>query len=229
MGKSFGKSIIDFLLNLDPPGKVPQGVRVLNPYGDHDVKQVVNAFYSKYYGDTNPRVYLIGINPGRFGGGITGIPFTDPIKLEDVCNIAHPFIRRAELSSNFIYQLIDKLGGTRNFYQHFYFSAVSPLGFVKENKNLNYYDIPELQKGWEPFMIKCLNDQLNMGGVKRIAFGLGQGKNYEYLSQLNDRLGFFDELKPLPHPRWVMQYRLKRLPYFLDLYKESLEGAAVYG
>jgi len=225
MNKSFGNSIIDFLFNLDPPEKVPQGVNVLNPYRDPEVKRVVKSFYSKYYDDSNPRVFLIGINPGRFGGGITGIPFTDPIRLGDICNISNPFNRRPELSSNFIYQLIEKFGGARSFYQHFYFSAVSPLGFVRDGKNLNYYDIPELQKKWEPFMIRCLTRQMEIGGIKRIAFGLGQGKNFKYLTQLNDRLGLFDELKPLPHPRWVMQYRLKKLDYFLELFKDQLEGA----
>jgi len=32
----------------------------------------------------------------------------------------------------------------------------------------------------------------------------------------------FEEVRPLPHPRWVMQYRLKRIDEFIDLYKDQL-------
>ncbi len=37
------------------------------------------------------RYLILGINPGRFGGGITGIPFTDPIRLQNICGIENDF------------------------------------------------------------------------------------------------------------------------------------------
>ena len=49
------------------------------------------------------RHLLLGINPGRFGGGVTGIPFTDPIRLQNVCGIENNFEKKQELSSVFIY------------------------------------------------------------------------------------------------------------------------------
>jgi hypothetical protein len=42
---------------------------------------------------------------------------------------------------------------------------------------------------------------------------------------MNERYGFFKEIIPLPHPRWVMQYRLKRMQEFIDLYLERLTVA----
>jgi len=77
--------------------------------------------------------------------GITGIPFTDPVKLE-VLGIANDFQKKRELSSDFVYQMITAFGGANKFYQTFYISAISPLGFTKDEKNLNYYDVKRLTR-----------------------------------------------------------------------------------
>ena len=58
------------------------------------------------------RVAVLGINPGRLGGGRTGIAFTDPGALTAYCGIAHELPRRApELSTQFVYEVITELGG----------------------------------------------------------------------------------------------------------------------
>ena len=186
---------------------------------------VVETFYRKYYSDTNERVLLFGINPGRFGGGITGIPFTDPIRLEELCGIPNVFDKKAELSSTFIYDMIEAFGGPSSFYAHFFITAVSPLGFVKDGKNLNYYDIPELRKGWEPFFLECIRNQLPLMKTNSVAFSIGQGKNVDYLKKLNDMRPSFTSIRPLPHPRWVMQYRLKRKSEFIQVYMDELQAA----
>ena len=100
------------------------------------------------------------------------------------------------------------------------------LGFVREGKNLNYYDLPELQNSWEGFMADCLRKQMAFESVSNVGFVLGQGKNFKFLQDLNSRHHFFEELEILPHPRWVMQYRLKRIDEFLNEYKVKLESAA---
>jgi hypothetical protein len=77
---TFGKKVLEFYRNLDfSVSGIPDGIEVMNPMMEEQVQQYNEQFYSKYYNDTNPRIFLIGINPGRFGGGLTGIPFTDPI------------------------------------------------------------------------------------------------------------------------------------------------------
>jgi len=223
---TFAHGVLSFLENLDPPSLVPPGVRVMNPYLNSQAWKATVEFYQKYYADNSPRILLIGINPGRFGGGITGIPFTDPINLDQECGIQNDFQKRTELSSRFIYRMIEYLGGVQQFYKRFYITATCPLGFVKGGKNLNFYDLPDLQNGWEQFMVECMLKQLEFNSIEQIAFVLGQGKNFAYLQQLNQKHQFFEELEILPHPRWVMQYRLKRIDEFLDVYKTKLESAS---
>ena len=87
---------------------------------------------------------MLGINPGRFGAGVTGITFTDPVRLEKECGIPNNFDKRQELSSVFIYDFIAAWGGAEAFYSRFFLSAVFPLGFTREGRNLNYYDDPQL-------------------------------------------------------------------------------------
>ncbi|MGQ0766596.1 MAG: hypothetical protein ACT4OZ_13125 [Gemmatimonadota bacterium] len=43
-----------------------------------------------------------------------------------------------------------------------------------------------------------------------------------FLRGLNEQQKFFEELLALEHPRFIMQYRRKRLPEFLDRYESTL-------
>ena len=213
---TFADRILKFYKSINIPFELPDKIEVINPYREKQVTEVCTKFYNKYYNDENGRVMILGINPGRFGAGITGIPFTDPIKLEQNCGIKNNFRKKPELSSDFIYRLINKMGGPDNFYNHFYIGAVSPLGFLKNGKNFNYYDSRELSKILKPFIIKSLAEQIGFGVISTKCYVLGQGKNYDYLKILNTELKLFSDIVPLPHPRWVMQYRRKRLDEFLE-------------
>jgi hypothetical protein len=213
---TFSDRILHFYKNLEIQDRLPEGVEVINPYHSEEVMHVCKQFYDQYYGDDNGRKMILGINPGRFGAGVTGIPFTDPVRLEEDCGIKNSFKKKPELSSEFIYKLIGKMGGPRNFYAHFYIGAVSPLGFLKYGKNYNYYDSRELSRTLKPFIIKSLIDQFALGINSTKCYVLGQGKNYEYLQLLNLELKLFSEIIPLPHPRWVMQYRRKKLDELLE-------------
>lgn len=180
-------------------------------------------FYQKYYADNNVRSLILGINPGRYGGGVTGIPFTDPLKLEKQCDISNTLVKKPELSADFIYTMIEAYGGAKKFYSQFYISTVSPLGFMMNGKNLNYYDIKELQDSLKNFIVQCLKQQLEFGIRTERCYCLGEGENFKYLKRLNDELKIFDEIVPLPHPRFIMQYRRKQIQYFVDVYIEKLE------
>jgi hypothetical protein len=208
---NFSKRVIKFYQSLDISTQLPEGVEVLNPYRRDEVIDVCNLFYDKYYDDSKGRRLILGINPGRFGAGITGIPFTDPIRLEKECGIPNDFDKKPELSSDFIYRLVNIMGGPEHFYSHYYIGAVSPLGFTKNGKNYNYYDSRELMHVLRKFIIKSLIDQIGLGINSRTCYCLGQGKNFEYLNYINKDIRLFDEIIPLPHPRWVMQYRRKKL------------------
>ena len=214
--------ILEFYDNLQLPELAGLEVEILNPFQEDQVKAVMTAFFKKYYSRGPARVMLVGINPGRFGGGTTGIPFTDPINLDRYCGIPNPFPKRHELSSKFIYEMIRHFGGPALFYNHYYFYSVSPVGFTVGGKNYNYYDNKKLKEVLEPFIVDAFENHFVLGMSRKIAFSLGQGKNMQVLNELNLKYKFFESIRPLPHPRWVMQYRLKKKELFIHQYLEQL-------
>ncbi len=208
---------------------LPEGIAVMNPFRDERVLQITQTFYRKYFDDNQKRFMIIGINPGRFGGGVTGIPFTDPHKLNNYCGIKIGDLSAPELSADFVYNVINQYGGTEKFYKKFFLTAVSPLGFLKSKNgkmiNYNYYDSNELQEAIRDFIIDSITRQLAFGIHRSVCFCLGTGKNYEYLSKLNASHGFFKEIVPLSHPRFVMQYRRKKIDQFVDEYLAAFKMA----
>ena len=200
----------------------------MNPFLNEDTMVVCETFYKKYYSDNYNRHIIIGINPGRFGGGVTGIPFTDPIRLQNECGIDNTWLKKQELSSLFIYEMINTFGGPEIFYSNFYITAVSPLGFTRHNKNLNYYDDKNLEKDIKHFVVDCMNRQLQFGINRNVAFCLGDGKNFKYVSRLNEEYGFFEKIIPLSHPRFIMQYKLKKKKEYIGHYLQHLKAAIAY-
>ncbi len=222
---TFDDRVLAFYKELSIEKRLPKDVEILNPYQNETAFLLCSRFYKKYYGDNNRRHAILGINPGRFGAGLTGIPFTDPIKLENICGIENGLQKKAELSADFIYTMIDFFGGPADFYSRYFFSSVSPLGFTREGKNLNYYDTPELQKSLEKFILKSLHEIIGLGIYTNKAFCLGEGTNYKYLVKLNEREKLFDEIIPLAHPRFIMQYRRKYVSEYIKDYLDKLRGS----
>ncbi len=218
----FSNRILNFHRSLSPDWVLPEGIELLFPFREKATWETMTAFYNQYFSDSNPRILVLGINPGRFGAGVTGVAFTDPVRMTEVCGIDHPFNRRAELSSVFVYDFIEAFGGVEEFYRYFYISSVCPLGFLKDGKNYNYYDDKQLEKAVTPHIVSNLRALLSMGGRPEVVLCLGQGKNYKYLSALNAQHGFFEKITPLPHPRWVMQYRRKKMTEFKTHFVETL-------
>ncbi len=213
---NFAERTLNFYKQLRIDIPLPESIEVLNPYNSPETLVACENFYRKFYSDNRKRRLILGINPGRYGAGVTGIPFTDPIQLEKACGIANSFEKKPELSSQFIYRLIENMGGAEPFYKHYYIGAVSPLGFVKNGKNFNYYDDKKLERSLKPFIVKSLVQQVALGTGTEKCYCLGNGKNFAYLQRLNAELKLFGEIVPLPHPRWVMQYRRKQLEHYLD-------------
>ncbi|THU32433.1 SMUG2 DNA glycosylase family protein [Niastella caeni] len=216
-------AILNFYKSLSPNLQLPPGVQIMNPFADAASWQLTETFYNKFYNDHHPRTFIFGINPGRFGGGVTGIPFTDPVRLKEECGIHNELPMKAELSSHFIYAVIAAYGGPEAFYHDFFITALSPLGFTKNGTNLNYYDDAALLKDSEPFIVQCIKEQLKTIVTTRdVCYCLGEGTNFKIFQRLNAKHSFFKEIIPLPHPRWVMQYRRKKIPEFVDLYVKKL-------
>src|SRR5690606_778635 len=151
MALTFADRVIAFNQNLKYIGKLPKGFQVMNPYLDNpETLIVMQQFYHKYYGDHNKRRFLIGINPSRHGAGVTGVPFTDTKRLAAACGIEMKTAHTHEISSVFMYDMIEAYGGPKLFYHDFYINSPFPLAIIRNVKgkwvNANYYDDPELYK-----------------------------------------------------------------------------------
>jgi hypothetical protein len=114
-------------------------------------------------------------------------------------------------------------GGAKNFYGDYFIGSMSPLGYIKDGKNINYYDDKKLQAAVSPFIIDTLQQQLRMGFDTETCICIGGEKNYKYLAGLNERYGLFKNIIALPHPRFIMQYRRKTKQAFLDQYLGVLQ------
>lgn len=215
------QGILEFIEGLRAPG-IPKGISVMNPYKDKPTLSLVKAFYEKFYHDNNDRTLLLGINPGRFGAGVTGISFTDPIRLERDCGIPNQLPKKPELSSDFIYRMIAAFGGPEKFYSRYLVSAVSPLGFTRDGKNINYYDDKKLQDAVRPFAAEWVTRLIRVGVSRQRCYSVGEGKNFNFLQNLNNENGWFDEIIPLAHPRFIMQYRRKQLDAYIGRYLDHL-------
>ncbi len=207
--------IIRFNHSLKLTIPLPEGISVMNPFENKSVDEISSSFYQKFYDDTKPRKLILGINPGRFGGGVTGIPFTDPVKLQENCGINNNLKKITEPSAGFIYDMIDAFGGTDQFYSIYLIHAVCPLGFTKNGINYNYYDSKILERELKPFIIDSLNKIISFGVETDYCYCLGNGKNYKSLRNLNETYAFFKSLVPLPHPRWIVQYRRKHYDSYI--------------
>lgn len=223
---TFAQSVLNFhFQTLQPNWSLPAGVELLFPFHEPDTQACMTAFYEKYLNDTRERIFVLGINPGRFGAGVTGVPFTGPKMLREECGIEHHFTSRPELSAEYIWKWINAMGGPEAFFQDFYITSVCPLGFVKDGKNYNYYDSKKLEKAVLPHIIDNLNTQLAFGSKSDIALCLGEGKNYKFFKALNEKHGWFGEVIPLSHPRYVMQYKRKSLDAYLARFVAASERA----
>jgi hypothetical protein len=151
----FSEKVTDFYRNLDYSGTLPEGISIMNPYRDNPlILPLISSFYNKFYNDCQSRYLILGINPGRFGAGVTGLPFTDTKRLKLYCGISVEGFKTHETSSVFVYNIINEFGGVDRFYSDFFISAVSPLGYLFEKPggkvvNYNYYDSKELTEAAE--------------------------------------------------------------------------------
>jgi hypothetical protein len=225
---TFADRVIHFNEQLTYTGNpLPPGIRILNPFKEHpQTMHIVDAFYHKYYNDNNQRHIILGINPGRFGGGLTGIPFTDPKRLMAECHIPYEGKLSHEPSSVFVYEVINAFGGAEAFYNKIYINSPCPLGFTSiddkgREKNYNYYDSKELTKAVYEFMIENIRKQIALGVNTDKCFCFGTGKNETFLKKLNDEYRFFGEIIALEHPRFIMQYKTKSKQFYIDKYLEA--------
>jgi len=221
----FSKKLIKYYTQLKPPANLPKGIEVLFPQQDKQVIEIVEKFFKKYFNDNHSRSLMLGINPGRYGAGITGVNFTAPKQLKENCGIDHHFKTSSELSAEFIYEMIREYGGVNKFYQDWFIGAVCPLGFIKNGTNINYYDDKKLEEAVTPFIIDCMNKLVDTGFNIERCLCVGGEKNFKFLSRLNEENKWFNQIIPLPHPRFILQYRRKQKDKYLHQYLMALQFA----
>ena len=215
MHKTFAQKVIEFNQQLDYSGNLPTDYRVINPFQNFpETASVMEQFYHKYYQDHQSRQFIIGINPSRHGAGVTGVPFTDTKRLASECGINMHSARTHEISSVFMYDLIQAYGGTKKFYERFYINSPFPLAIIRAKANnqwinANYYDEPRLFEQVKGFMIETLKKHISMGIDTREVFVLGI-KNAKYIHQINQQEKLFDTIHALEHPRYIQQYKFNQ-------------------
>jgi hypothetical protein len=221
--ETFAEKVITFNRQLHFSGTLPPNIRIMNPFAeDKSILPVSSAFYKKFYNDTHRRHLILGINPGRFGAGVTGVPFTDSKRLRAECGIAYAGKETHEPSSVFIYEMIHAYGGVEKFYHDFYIHSICPLGLTVEKNgkevNCNYYDFKELTEALYDFIVDNIQKQISMGVYTDMCFCFGTGKNEKFLRELNEKYNFFGKIIALEHPRFIIQYKAKSIQQYIEKY-----------
>ena len=229
MKKTFGEKVVAFNKKLKFSGNLPEGFEVMNPFFDNpETIAVMSKFYQKFYNDYHQRKFIIGINPSRRGAGVTGVPFTDTKRLETMCGIEMKTAHTHEISSVFLYDVIENFGGVEVFYEKFYINSPFPLAIIRKtlkgNLNANYYDNKDLFQAVKPFMIQSLKDHISLGLDTSEVFILGK-KNATFIDKINSQEHFFDKLTVLEHPRYIQQYKSKEKQLYIDKYLIALNKA----
>lgn len=224
---TFADRAIQFYNNLSLDTHLPDDIKAINPYqGNELITEIIKIFHRKFFEDNSPRRLLVGINPGRLGAGVTGVPFTDTKRLSQDCGIKIEELQSHEPSSVFVYEVIQALGGPEQFYHRFFINSVCPVGFTRKNKkgnwvNCNYYDDYDLFQSLKPFLTQSLKQQISLGLDTSVCYSLGK-KNAKLLQLINSQEKLFDKIIALPHPRYVVQYKFKQKADFVMQYIMAL-------
>ena len=229
MKKTFGEIVVAFNKKLKFSGNLAEGFEVMNPFFDNpETIAVMSKFYQKFYNDYHQRKFIIGINPSRRGAGVTGVPFTDTKRLETMCGIEMKTAHTHEISSVFLYDVIENFGGVEAFYKKFYINSPFPLAIIRKtlkgNLNANYYDNKDLFQAVKPFMIQSLKDHIDLGLDTSEVFILGK-KNATFIDKINSQEKFFEKMTVLEHPRYIQQYKIKEKQLYIDKYLIALNKA----
>lgn len=229
--KTFADKIISFNESIKYDGQLPHNVSIMNPFKENKEALLTSSnFYKKFYDDHDKRYLILGINPGRFGAGVTGVPFTDTKRLSEECGFQFSGKPTHEPSATFVYEVIKAYGGAKKFYARFYIHSVCPLGFTIINDkgkiiNYNYYDSKELAEMVYGFIIANIKKQISFGISKDVCFCFGTGKNIRFLDKVNEEFRFFKKIIPLEHPRFIMQYKSKSRQLYVDKYLKEFAQA----
>ena len=188
--KTFAEKIISFNKNVSFNGMLPPDISIMNPFKENKEALIIsplNFIESIITTIINDTSFWVSI-PGRFGAGVTGVPFTDTKRLSSECGIEFPGKTTHEPSSAFVYEVINTYGGPEKFYNHIYIQSICPLGFTITNDrgkevNYNYYDSKELTDCVYDFIIANIKKQISFGVALMFVSYLEQGKMKSFLEK----------------------------------------------
>ena len=209
--KTFGQKVIEFNKKLSKISmELPDGFKIINPFNGSQ-KEIVNeistTFYKRFYNDCNKRRIILGSSPARRGAAVTGVPFEDAEHLQKETGILIDKFYINKSSSGFLYDVIEKYGGCK-----------------KGNEvNCNYYDSKKLQETLYSLIVSSMQAQIDFGIDTSVCYCIGSGDNYTFLSKINKKYNFFDEIIPLEHPRFIMQYNSKHKYEYFEKYLTALK------
>ena len=155
-----------------------------------------------------------------------GIPFTDPGRLETICNIETNLAKKPELSSQFFYDYFFQHYPMEDFYRKYFIGAVCPLGLEQNGRNMNYYDNKTLLHNLlEHFIPDNLDKQIEIGCSRKAVICLGEGTNYSILNKFNEEHQLFEKIIKVAHPRYIMQYKRKSINDYVEQYLHACQLA----
>lgn len=227
--KTFAELVIQYHEKLDFKLALPDDFKVMNPFRDNpEGLMAFKSFYQKFYNDHHRRKFVLGINPGRFGAGVTGVPFTDTKRLNDICGIEYKGKGTHEPSATFIYNMIDAYGGVKAFYKDIYIHSIFPLAIIRKNEkgkfiNCNYYDDKRLIESLQPFMVQHLKEQIKLGLETDVVYVLGK-RNAKFVAAINKEAKIFGLIEILEHPRYIQQYKSKEADEYAQKFVRILKA-----
>lgn len=185
-----------------------ENICVLSNFLSH--RQVMDDFWRRFYPEELPRQVICGLNPGRLGAGLTGVPFTDFKTLSRWM----PSVERqdTEPSAQFFAQVVEAVG-VEAFFRRFYVTNVSAVGYVKDGRNLNYHDLPAdaLEVAERRFV-----EEMEIVRPQRI-IALGRQVERSIKKLIPNVVVTY-----LPHPAWVSTYRKAAQHNWIERYLQVL-------
>ncbi|WP_165961126.1 DUF4918 family protein [Qipengyuania sediminis] len=217
---SYFKQIIDFYESFEAPAALPRKVEVHNPYSDRERRAAIHSFYSKYFDDNQPRTHILGINPSKLNSSSTGVHYTDGFALSNFCGINNTFSQSRELTSEFFYNVVARLGGADEFFSTNFPWAMMPVSVTDGGLYKNYYE-DDLSTQLEPILVRNVHWIASLPSNGRLII-LGIGENKKYFERLDGTPFGYTDVRFLPHPRWVLQYNRANIEKYLDQYLDAL-------
>ena len=194
-----------------------RNVKILSDFLDN--KDNIINFHKKYVEPNSPRVVICGINPGRNGAGLTGIPFID---FESLSNML-PDIQKKdwEQSAKFFFSVIQEFG-IEEFYKNFHVTNISWFGFsrIDKPKNVNYFE-KDIFTEIAIYLIDKFVEEMELINPDYI-IPLSKTVKYE-LEKLKKQGKIRAEIGTcINHPSWVVTYRRKDLSIWRQKYIDTL-------